>query len=155
MFRLSAWMVVVSLTLSACGAGGNTISSGAATKVRDQHVEQVNDVRAQAGMPPVILSAELTAAALTHSRDMAVQRRAWHFGSDATSPQDRAARAGYFGTILGENIAETGGDIEELLPIWLSDPETRRLILHPSARDIGFGWYQESDGHSWWVQVIG
>jgi hypothetical protein len=37
----------------------------------------------------------------------------------------------------------------------LNDPDTRRLIYTPNARDIGFGWYQDNDGHMWWVQVIG
>jgi uncharacterized protein YkwD len=154
MFRLSALMLVATLALSACASNG-LIGSGSTVAVRDAHVETVNSIRAQAGLPPLILSAELTAAALTHSRDMSVQRRAWHFGSDATSPQDRASRAGYYGLILGENIAESSGDPEELIQIWMNDPETRRLILAPNARDIGFGWYQESNGLTWWVQVIG
>ena len=86
---------------------------------------------------------------------MSVQQRAWHFGSDTTSPQDRAARAGYFGVIKGENIAENYSREDELLQTWMSDPETRRLMFAPDARDIGFGWYQEQDGRLWWVQVIG
>jgi uncharacterized protein YkwD len=157
MIRLSSLLLVAVLVLSACAGGGgsNRISSSQTNAVRNEHVSTVNDLRAQAGLPPLILSAELTAAALTQARDMSVQQRAWHFGSDTTSPQDRAARAGYYGIIKGENIAENYGTTEELMNIWLGDPDTRRLMFAPDARDIGFGWYQESDGRTWWVQVIG
>lgn len=157
MIRLSTLLVAATLVLSACagGGGGNFISSGQTAKVRSEHVATVNDMRAQAGLPPLVLSSELTAAALTQARDMSVQQRAWHFGSDTTSPQDRAARAGYFGVITGENIAENYGSSEELISIWMNNPDTRRLMFAPNARDIGFGWYQESDGRLWWVQVIG
>lgn len=158
MIRLSALLLVVAFTFSACTTTGDQnlrISSSQTNSVRAGHVSAVNELRAQAGLSPLILSAELTAAALTQARDMAVQKRAWHFGSDATSPQDRAARAGYFGIIKGENIAENYAREDALVQTWLSDPETRRLMFAPDARDIGFGWYQESDGRLWWVQVIG
>ncbi len=158
MIRLSTLLVVAALILSACAGGGDQsirISSAQTTAVRNGHIAAVNELRAQAGLPALVLSAELTAAALTQARDMSVQQRAWHFGSDTTSPQDRAARAGYFGVIKGENIAENYAREDELLQTWMSDPETRRLMFAPDARDIGFGWYQEQDGRLWWVQVIG
>ncbi len=160
MIRIASVLAIMAFVLSACAGGDGSnkpihISSAQTIPVRDGHVAAVNALRAQAGLPPLILSAELTAAAFTHARDMSVQQRAWHFGSDTTSPQDRAARAGYFGTIKGENIAENYAREDELLQTWMSDPETRRLLFVPEARDIGFGWYQESDGRLWWVQVIG
>jgi uncharacterized protein YkwD len=160
MLRLIAASLALVALVAACGptdGSGKPLHIGSAQtqSVRNGHVQTVNEIRAQAGLPPLVLSAELTAAALTQARDMAVQRRAWHFGSDATSPQDRAARAGYFGIIKGENIAENYAREDELIQTWMADPETRRLILTPDARDIGFGWYQESDGRLWWVQVIG
>lgn len=161
MIRLSTILVVLAFALTACtgatdGSGKSIrISSAQTNSVRNAHIASVNELRAQAGLGPLILSAELTAAALTQARDMAVQQRAWHFGSDTTSPQDRAARAGYFGVIKGENIAENYSRSDDLLNTWMSDPDTRRLMFTPDARDIGFGWYQESDGRLWWVQVIG
>ena len=42
-----------------------------------------------------------------HARDMAAQNRAWHFGSDGSSPLDRVRRQGYTGKLIGENISET------------------------------------------------
>ena len=73
--------------------------------VQFRALDSVNALRQAAGAPALRFSAELNAAAATHARDMAVQNRPWHFGSDGSSPIDRARRAGYAGTVLGENIS--------------------------------------------------
>ena len=75
--------------------------------IRTSHVDALNAFRTTQGVRPVRLDAALTAAAATHARDMSVQRRAWHFGSDGTSPRDRAERAGFRGRVAGENISES------------------------------------------------
>ena len=69
--------------------------------VQFRMLDSVNALRAAAGAPALRLNAELTAAAATHARDMAVQNRPWHFGSDGSSPIDRARAAGYRGAVLG------------------------------------------------------
>ena len=82
-------------------------------------------------MQPVQLSAELNAAADTHARDMSVQKRAWHFGSDLTSPRERAFRAGYRGEIVGENLSEGSDSDLTVLASWLDFTDTRGVILDP------------------------
>ncbi|MEJ2018524.1 MAG: CAP domain-containing protein, partial [Maritimibacter sp.] len=97
----------------------------------------------------------LTAAAATHSRDMHVQNRPWHFGSDGSSPLDRVQRTGYQGTLLGENISESFETDLETLAAWMAEKDTRDVILDPRARNIGLSWYQESNGKIWWTLVTG
>ena len=101
------------------------------------------------------LSAELNAAAETHARDMAVQQRAWHFGSDLTSPRERAFRAGYRGEIVGENLSEGSDSDLTVLATWLDFADTRAVIVDPAARGLGLGWYQEPTGKIWWVAAAG
>ncbi|NNU79404.1 CAP domain-containing protein [Halovulum dunhuangense] len=119
------------------------------------HVDGVNAFRGSRGLTPVRLSSQLTAAAATHARDMSVQRRAWHFGSDGTSPRDRALRAGFQGEVLGENISESFDDDVSVLQSWLNDPFTRRVMEAPEADSVGFSFYQEPNGKLWWVQLLG
>lgn len=159
MFR---WVLAVLALAMVAGCDTNNrdsglrfISAAETNTVRVRHVDTVNALRASRGLGPVQLSARLTAAAVTHARDMSVQERAWHFGSDGTSPGDRAARAGFQGRIFGENISESFDDEEALFQSWLNDPVTRQVMLEPRARVIGFGWFQEPDGKLWWVQVFG
>jgi uncharacterized protein YkwD len=112
-------------------------------------------VRAQEGLAPLQLSAELNAASDTHARDMSVQRRAWHFGSDLTSWRERAFRAGYRGEVLGENIFEGADGDLTVLRYWLEVPDTRRVVLAPEGRGLGLGWHQDPGGKLWWVQLVG
>ena len=108
MLRSLLATLAVLLALSACASnqsgGGVRLSEADKNPIRLRHLDAVNAVRAEAGLQPVQLSAELNAAADTHARDMSVQQRAWHFGSDLTSPRERAARAGYRGELVGENL---------------------------------------------------
>ena len=158
MIRLGAILFSVLVALSACtdiSNGNFSISELNSDTIRLRHLDSVNALRAERGAQPLQLSAQLDAAANTHARDMAQQQRAWNFGSDGTSPQDRAVRAGFSGIVRGENVAETFMDEFLVLQTWLDDPAARASILDPSATHLGYGWYQESNGKLWWVQVLG
>ena len=95
------------------------------------------------------------AAAETHARDMSVQNRPWHFGSDGSSPLVRAQRSGFTGRLLGENISETYETELETLSSWMAQPDTRVVIMEPSATRLGFSWYQEPGGKIWWTMMTG
>lgn len=118
-------------------------------------LDSVNALRRGAGVPALELNAELNAAAATHSRDMSLQNRPWHFGSDGSSPIDRVRRAGYQGRMLGENISETYESELETVAAWMQQPDTRQVITDPDARDLGFAFYQEDNGKIWWTMVTG
>ena len=131
------------------------ISPAEAGKIQFRMLDSVNALRNSAGAPEVTLDAKLNAAAATHARDMAIQNRPWHFGSDGSSPVDRVQRVGYAGRLVGETISETYETETETLAAWMEEPSTRRVILDPSARDMGFSWHQESNGKIWWTMVLG
>jgi uncharacterized protein YkwD len=158
MLRPLLSLLAVVVTLSACASGGGEgrLTAADANPIRLRHLDAVNAVRAEAGAPPVALSAELNAAAETHARDMYVQQRAWHFGSDLTSPRERAFRAGYRGELVGENLAEGQDSDLQVLQSWMQFRDTRDVILDPSARGLGLGWFQEpNSGKIWWVELLG
>ena len=118
-------------------------------------LDSVNALRSGAGLEQLELNAKLTAAAATHSRDMALQNRPWHFGSDGSSPLDRARRVGYTQQFLGETISETYENEILTLSAWLEDDATRFILLDEGARDMGFSWFQEPNGKIWWTLVTG
>jgi len=159
MFRLVATFLVTAFALSACipttDNGVPRITAGEANEIRLNQLDLVNAVRAQAGVPALTLSAELTAAADTHARDMAAQLRAWNFGSDRSAPQTRAERAGFNGLVTGEDVAETFLNNIEIFQIWAADPRSREAMIDPTATHMGLGWFQEENGKLWWVMDIG
>ncbi|WP_397541594.1 CAP domain-containing protein [Roseovarius salis] len=131
------------------------IGSGETSKIQFRMLDAVNSLREAAGQAPVELDSRLNAAAATHSRDMSIQNRPWHFGSDGSSPIDRVRRVGYAGALIGENISETYETELETLAAWMEDENTRRVILSPEADEMGFAWEQEASGKIWWTLVMG
>lgn len=168
MFRSTIAALGAAATLAACSppplqtlADGRPapqmyeIRPGDSDEVQLRFLDGMNAVRDAAGAGPVALSSELTAAAATHSRDMSLQNRPWHFGSDGSSPLERVSRVGYRGDMLGENISETYETELETLAAWMSDSATRQIVLDPRAIHLGFSWFQEPNGKIWWTMVTG
>ena len=169
MARLFGLLISALLVLQACttttapqlGADGKPlprlyrIGPGATSKIQFRVLDSVNALRQAAGAPAVQLNAQLNAAAATHARDMSVQNRPWHFGSDGSSPIDRVRRVGYPGLMLGENISETYETELETLGAWMEQPDTRNVILDNRAVNIGFAWFQEKNGKIWWTMLMG
>ena len=124
-------------------------------QIQFRMLDAVNVLRSSRSLNSLQLNAQLNAAAATHSRDMSVQNRPWHFGSDGSSPLDRARRLNYSGEFRGEVISETFENELDTLSAWMENKNTRAVILDPNALDLGFSWYQESSGKIWWTLVLG
>jgi uncharacterized protein YkwD len=131
------------------------IKANDTAKIQFRVLDSVNALRVAAGKNSLTLDSKLTAAAATHSRDMSVQNRPWHFGSDGSSPLDRVARSGYEGQLIGENISETYENETETVAAWMETSSTRDVILSPRANKLGFSWFQEPNGKIWWTMVTG
>ena len=168
MTRMFGLLLITILALAGCdtsapklGSDGRPlpkvypIKSGDEGRVTYSMLDSINTLRRAAGAPDLTLNPLLTAAAATHSRDMSVQNRPWHFGSDGSSPIIRVQRTGYQGRMLGENISETYETEIETLSAWMALTDTRAVILDPAARDFGFAWFQEPGGKIWWTMVTG
>ncbi len=132
-----------------------TITEGEAALIPGRMLQSVNALRTAAGAPAVTLDPLLASAAATHARDMSVQNRPWHFGSDGSTPVDRLRRVGYGGVLVGEAISETYEDDLTTLAAWAGEPGTREVILDPRATRMGLAWFQEPQGKIWWTMVLG
>ncbi len=131
------------------------IKPGTEDELSFRLLDSVNALRRAQGAQPLAFNAALNAAAATHSRDMSVQNRPWHFGSDGSSPLARVQRAGFTGRFMGELISETYETELITLAAWMKDADTRKVILEPQARELGFAWYQEPNGKIWWTLLTG
>lgn len=167
MYRRSFLFGSVALGLAACteplpptGSDGlplpqvYRIDPQQAGTIQFRMLDGLNALRQAAGARSVNLNPQLNAAAATHARDMSVQNRPWHFGSDGSSPLDRLRRVGYTGHLTGEAISETYETELETLAAWMQEPNTRSVLLDPSANEMGFSWFQEQSGKIWWMLVL-
>lgn len=163
--RLLAFFMAAALVLAGCettessggarGAKQYKISSNATAKIQYRMLDSVNALRQASGAAPLELNAQLNAAAATHARDMSIQNRPWHFGSDGSSPIQRVQRVGYNGKFLGETISETYENEMQTLEAWLAQEDTKQVLLSPEAQDVGIAWFQEKGGKIWWTMVTG
>lgn len=168
MVRLFTILFIAIIGLTACQPSGSAIGADGkplpraykinkreAEKIPFRMLDSVNALRSASALAPLQLNAQLTAAAATHARDMQIQNRPWHFGSDGSSPVDRIRRVGYAGMLVGEVISETYETDLETLGAWMSQTDTRRIIMSPDASNMGISWFQEENGKVWWTMVLG
>lgn len=170
MNRRAFALLVPALLLAGCVGGGSDVPLGpdgkplprvyritpqVAAEIPYRFLDAVNTLRQARGAGPLAFSPQLNAAAETHSRDMSVQNRPWHFGSDGSSPLTRVQRVGYPGKLLGELISETYQTELETLAVWMDNRDERDVLLDPRATQLGFAWFQEPGGKLWWTAVTG
>ena len=130
-------------------------------------LEIVNQMRAQArpcgdrkfeAAPPLRRSEQLDAAALAHLQDMAGRGFFELRGSDGSLTADRAARAGYRSTGIGESLGHGAYGPDALVAGWLADPAPCANIMHPAFVDVGLARVPAADGRpGWylWSMVVG
>ncbi len=102
----------------------------------------INAARAQAGVPRLRRSRALARAAERHARDMTRRDYFDHASPEGTTPDGRAARAGYDSSLIAENLAfGTGswGTPAGAVAQWLGSAPHRRALLDRRARDLGIG----------------
>jgi uncharacterized protein YkwD len=103
-------------------------------------LQLLNQRRAEAGLPPLLLDQRLVAAATEHSQDMAAKRYCRHKGSDGTTSRGRMARNGYpFNNWAGENIICSRKTAEAAMKWWMRSRPHRKNILHRHFTHVGIG----------------
>jgi uncharacterized protein YkwD len=115
-------------------AGPATASSGP-NRAETALLGQMNQVRAQYGLPPLTLDPDLERAARAHSRDM-LASNVFEHGDFA----DRMFQFDVTGAVAGENIAwGTGprGCAQGIVLAWLASPDHRANLLRQSFTRVG------------------
>lgn len=97
-----------------------------------------NQKRAEAGLPPLSLSQELSQAAAAKGSNM-FQLNYWaHIAPDGTTPWYFIRNAGYEYEYAGENLARGFTTSSEVVDAWMASPTHRQNILSPNYKEIGF-----------------
>lgn len=120
-----------------------------------------NQFRAQNQLAPLTLNVELNAAALGHSRDMALRDYFSHTGLNGSTLSDRARAVGYAARSLGENIAAGQTTPATVVQGWINSPGHRANLLNPSFTELGVGYYHLTNDtgsinyNHYWTQLFG
>jgi uncharacterized protein YkwD len=99
----------------------------------------------------------LRCAARVQSRDMATRSFFDHQNPDGDGPAERAGKAGYSYSTLGENIAAGYPTPEAVVAGWMGSPGHCRNLMNPNFTEIGVGYYAGGSGGygAYWTQVFG
>ena len=127
----------------------------------DQLATLINRARVARGLLPLARASALDTAAQTHSADMVAHNYLDHTGSDSSTPQERAERAGYqvprqSAWIVVEVISAISDDPAGPLDWWLNEsPEVHgKVLTDPRWREMGVGYAEGGEyGHYWTVLV--
>jgi uncharacterized protein YkwD len=105
---------------------------------------------------PLKLSAELSDAALAHSKDMAAHDELRHEGADGSSPATRVGATGYRWATVGENVAAGPPTADDVVNGWLGSPGHCANIMNPRFTEMGEAWIKRVDSSYgiYWTQVF-
>jgi uncharacterized protein YkwD len=132
-------------------------TTGACPQTPGQLVlEEVNRIRAEAGLPRLSVDLRLVAAAMTQARDIAAGAPVGHVGLDGSLPDQRARKEGYAWSRVGENVAAGVATAKEVVADWMSSEHHRENILGGGFKQIGVAFVdmRSSAYGTYWVQVF-
>jgi uncharacterized protein YkwD len=115
----------------------------------------VNAFRAENGLKPLILDARLSRAAAMQSDVQAGRSWIGHYGSDGSTPKDRAERAGYHAKIASENVASGQKSFSDVLRFWKESSGHRSNLLRPNVTAAGVAMSKNKSGRAYWTLVLG
>lgn len=109
----------------------------------------VNAERAQVGVPPLRLAADLMNCAAVRAEELTE-----YFSHTRPDGSNWDTALGYKGHTWGENIAAGYPSAEAVVEGWMNSEGHRRNILNPEFRELGVGYfYSEGTAYkNFWVQ---
>ena len=135
---------IVGLWAGAAPAGATSQRPASVTGALEQDVlANVNLLRHQHGLGALRLSSKLSAAARSHSAEMAQRGYFSHNSANGTSFDKRIARFYSLGGkrywSVGENLLWSSPDVSAsaALDMWLKSPEHKKILFTARWREIG------------------
>ena len=137
---------------SGSGSGSGTVG---ATAKEQQMVNLINQARANAGLPPLQVSSQLTNAARAKSRDMIDKNYFSHTSPTYGSFTNLLDRYGVSYRSAAENLAmNSNGSVTGAHDMLMASPGHRTNILGGSYSLVGVGIQVRSDGSHFYTQLF-
>ena len=90
----------------------------------------LNDYRVQSGLSPLRLNTQLIAAARWMAADLGKNAYWSHVDLFGRTPAQRATEFGFFGSVLGENLAAGPALGSDILALWQASPGHNANLLY-------------------------
>ncbi len=128
-------------------------AAGSNVELISDLLKAVNAYRAQNGRGPLMFNSSLTLAAVNYAKLLGDRNYFSHDGIDGSTPEFRIRAAGYRGSFRGETLAAGQNSAQAVLIIWQNSPAHSRVLLDPTAVEVGIGYYYSAGGYygTYWV----
>lgn len=104
-------------------------------------VQRTNAIRAARGLHPLALNTQLTEAAQTYAKQMAINDFFSHRGADGSTWQQRIRATGYTFSDAAENLAIDHRTPSQVIEGWMGSPGHRANMLAYQVQEIGVGYF--------------
>lgn len=156
--RSLKWVLVrtVAVVVAVLVAPGLAPDRALALDSEEQVVlDLINQHRVQHGLPSLVLSPALSAAAASYSQAMADGDFFSHVGPDGSTLRSRVRAAGYvYNTWLGENLAAGRAAGAQAFQQWVESPPHNANLLSPHYQAIGIGRaYNPASRYRWYWTI--
>lgn len=108
--------------------------------VHTYNLEQINIVRQQNGMKPLVLDLSLCQVAQHYAEEMNANQRCNHIWLDWSTPMKRANKEKYTASLMLENIGRNYYSITDALQHWKKSPWHFKNMIDPGVDKIWI-WY--------------
>lgn len=120
--------------------------------IRQAMLEALNQYRQENGLPTLIYSRRLEAAADGHVRDLWERGFFAHINPEGKDPGARAVAAGFCHQYVGENLAAGQNTVENAMRAWKNSPGHNQNMLEPLYIYVGLGHSIDPSGRHYWGQ---
>ena len=137
---------------AACGTQGNA-------GFESTLINLINQARGNQGLGTLSAQTQLSAAARSHSIDMACNDFVSHTGSDGSTPFGRIAAQGYSYSAAAENVYAGSGSLntpQQAFQSWLNSSGHKANMLNDTYTHVGVGYmfYEDSSYGGYFTAVF-
>lgn len=114
--------------------------------------EALNEYRLANGLPALIYSKTLEAAADAQVVDLWQRSFFAHINPDGLNPGQRAVAAGFCHEYVGENLAAGQSTLEKAMTAWRNSPGHNANMLQSAYVYVGVSYSVDVNGRHYWAQ---
>jgi uncharacterized protein YkwD len=145
--------------LIALSLASSPVSAFAAdTNPSSEVFDQINAIRVEHGLAPLVVNSMLTASAQGYATTLGTQNFFAHHGLDGSTLITRDEAEGYTDwSHLEENLAAGQPSATAAVNAWMNSPSHRADLLSPNVTETGIGYVYVAGSRYgyYWVQEFG